>query len=136
MTDTKRTGGCLCGTVRYETTGEPATQMVCHCKVCQKTSGSALSTIALFPRAQVTVTAGELKGYAYKSDTENDMQINFCPDCGSPVLLDIKAMPDLVSVKIGTMDDTHWFHPVAQIWTDSKQDWIPLAEDVPAVPKQ
>lgn len=136
MTDEAKTGGCLCGQFRYETSGDPAQTMVCHCKVCQKTSGSALSTIALYQRNQLTTIQGALKAYTYKSDQGTDLTINFCPDCGSPVLLDIGTMPDLVSVKVGSYDDTSWFKPAVNIWTDSRQPWFELDPDAVNVPKQ
>lgn len=136
MTDTGKTGGCLCGAIRYEATGEPAQTMVCHCKVCQRTSGSALSTIALYDRNKVQVTSGELKGYSYQSDGGNTLQINFCPTCGSPVMLDIADMPDVVSVKVGTFDDTSWFEPAVSIWTDSRQPWFELKPRGINLPKQ
>ena len=136
MSNTIKTGGCLCGAVRYEAKGDPAQSMVCHCKVCQKTSGSALSTIALYPRDMVEITSGDLKGYSYQSDGDNTLQINFCPTCGSPVMLDIAGMPDLVSIKVGTFDDTSWYNPTVNIWTDSRQPWVKLDPEATNVPKQ
>lgn len=123
-----KTGGCLCGQVRYRLSGEPVATMACHCTNCQKSSGSALSTIALFPRQAVAVE-GELKGYEYAGDSGGKLQINFCPNCGSPVMLDIRAMPDLVSIKVGTLDDTSWFRPQMNIFTHSAQSWLPFHED-------
>jgi hypothetical protein len=133
MTDVK-TGGCLCEAVRYELAGEAARTMVCSCKNCQKTSGSALSTIALVARGDLTVH-GELKGYEYPGDSGNLLEINFCPNCGSPVLLNIAKMPDLVSIKVGSFDDTSWFKPQVNIWTDSAQDWMPNLSDCMAFDK-
>jgi hypothetical protein len=132
MTET-RTGGCLCRGVRYELTAEPIATMVCNCTICQRSSGSALSTIALVPRAGLTVT-GELKGYEYAGDSGGRLEINFCPNCGSPVLLNIRAKPDIVSIKVGSFDDTSWFKPSLSIWTDSAQSWMPELPDCKAFP--
>lgn len=120
----KRTGGCLCGKVRYELSGEPVRTMLCQCKNCQRTSGSALSTIALVQRKDLAVI-GDLKAYNYAGDSGGELEINFCPNCGSPVLLNINAMPDIVSVKVGTFDETDWFAPQVNIWTGSGQKWLP-----------
>lgn len=136
MSDDIKPGGCLCGAVRYEAKGEPAQTMLCHCKVCQKTSGSALSTVALFPRDQVEVKSGDLKGYSYESDGGNTLEINFCTNCGSPVLLNMSQMPDLVSIKAGTFDDTSWYNPTVNIWTSSRQPWVKLDPEATNVPKQ
>lgn len=123
-----RTGGCLCGAVRYSVTGDPMRTMICHCKICQRSSGSALSTIALYPRDSLTLE-GELKGYEYAGDSGRKLEINFCPECGAPVLLNIRAMPDVVSIKVGSFDDTSWFEPEVDIWTDSAQHWFPMSSE-------
>ena len=122
MTET-RTGGCLCKAVRYELTVAPIATVVCNCTNCQHSSGSALSTIALVPRAGLAVT-GELKGYEYAGDSGGKLKFNFCPHCGSPVLLNIRNMPDIVSIKVGSFDDTSWFKPTINIWTHSAQAWL------------
>ena len=123
-----RTGGCLCGAVRYSVSGEPMRMMNCHCKACQRSSGSAHSTIALYPRNALSVQ-GNLKGYEYAGDSGRKLEINFCPDCGAPVLLNIRAMPDVVSIKVGSFDDTSWFDPGVEIWTDSAQNWMALSDE-------
>ena len=102
--------------------------MICHCKICQRSSGSAISTIAIFPRDSLNVE-GELRAYEYAGDSARKLEINFCPNCGAPVLLNIRAMPDLVSIKVGSLDDTSWFDPGMDIWTDSAQSWFPMTGD-------
>jgi len=62
-----------------------------------------MSTIALFPRAAVEFE-GELKGYEYPGDSGNKLEINFCPVCGAPVMLNIRKMPDAVLL-IGNSED-------------------------------
>lgn len=136
MSDEIKTGGCLCGAVRYEAKGDPVQAMLCHCKNCQKTSGSALSTVALFQKSQVNIISGTLNSYAYQSDGDKTLEINFCPTCGSPVLLYMAHMPDLVSIKAGSFDDTSWYKPTVNIWTDSRQSWFKLDPDATNVPKQ
>lgn len=136
MSDAIKTGGCLCGDVRYEARGEPAHSMICHCKVCQKTSGSALSTVALFLKTHVKLLSGTLSSYAYQSDSNNTLEINFCPQCSSPVTLTMSHMPDLISIKAGTFDDTSWYKPSVNIWTDSRQPWVQLDPAATNLPKQ
>jgi len=60
---------------------------------------------------------GELKGYEYAGDSGGKLEINFCRHCGSPVLLNICNMPDIVSIKVGSCDDTSWFKPTINICT-------------------
>ena len=73
--------------------------------------------------------SGDLKGYEYAGDSGNLLEIKFCPNCGSPVLLNIRAMPDLISIKVGSFDQTDWFQPQMNIWTDSRQNWMPELSD-------
>jgi hypothetical protein len=47
------------------------------------------------------------------------------PSARLPVLLNIDRMPDIVSIKVGSFDDTSWFKPKLNIWTDSAQAWLP-----------
>ena len=56
------TGGCLCGRVRYTAAGEPAFSGICHCRNCQRCTGSAFETVIAFPTASVSVQ-GELTPY-------------------------------------------------------------------------
>ncbi|MBT7755741.1 MAG: GFA family protein, partial [Rhodospirillaceae bacterium] len=72
---------------------------------------------------------GELKGYEYAGDSGGRLEINFCPNCGSPVLLNILSKPDIVSIKVGSFDDTSWFNPTLSIWGDSAQAWMPEIPD-------
>jgi hypothetical protein len=53
---------------------------------------------------------------------------HFCPNCGSPVLARVEAMPDLEFIKAGTLDDKSWLKPTLEIWTRSAQPWMPPVE--------
>jgi hypothetical protein len=124
------TGGCLCGNIRYELTGDPAMQLVCHCKNCQKQAGSAFSVIIGVPEAAVSV-AGEPRIYHDQGDSGGKVERQFCPQCGSPVFSLVEASPGMVWVKAGTLDDTSQLKPGAHIYTKSKQCWVDLG-DIPS----
>ena len=80
-------GGCLCGKVRYKVSAEPVFAGVCHCKNCQKGSGSAFSVVLAIPSAGLTVT-GTLKEYVGRGDSGNATTKKFCPECGSPIAIE------------------------------------------------
>lgn len=136
MTD-KRTGGCLCGAVRYTAQGAPVMVMACHCKNCQRQSGSALSIIAAFPREAVTIE-GELTAYHDTGESGGAVIRKFCGTCGSPVVSDIPQaqFAALLFVKTGTMDDPTGLTPTTHLWTASAQDWFAYPEGVPKVERQ
>ena len=124
-----RTGGCLCGAVRYSFTGEPLMQAVCHCKNCQRQAGSGWSMLVALPKDAVTI-AGEVTTYTNRGSSGGDVLRQFCPTCGSPVFTRVPAQPGMIFIKAGSLDDTSTFAPTIQFWTASKQDWIEL----PGVP--
>ena len=104
------TGGCLCGAVRYEASEPPLEAGLCHCSVCQKTTGSAFEAIARVPRTSFRFTKGAPKRY----NSSSIMEKSFCPDCGSSLLdrylvwKSDRTSPDMLWVHIGTLD-----HPEA-----------------------
>ncbi|WP_309621371.1 GFA family protein [Novosphingobium sp.] len=126
-----KTGGCLCGAVRYEVSGDPAMQLVCHCSHCQKQAGSAFSTIAGVPERAMTVTLGAPVTFIDHGESGQPVERQFCGTCGSPLFSKVMAAPGMVFIKTGTLDDSSWFKPSAHIWTKSKQSWVDLG-DVPA----
>lgn len=128
------TGGCLCGQVKYQITGEPGMTGVCHCKNCQRQAGSAFSILIMVPRAAVTVT-GTLKTYRDTADSGNPVYREFCPDCGSPVFSKVPGAPDAIFVKAGTLDDTSSLAPQAHFWCDSAQPWVQIDPAIPQTPK-
>src|SRR5688572_25172547 len=101
-----RTGGCACGAVRYEATGEPRRIAVCHCKDCQRRTGSAFGVACYFPRASVRLLGGETRTFERRSDAGRRVTLRFCERCGTTVLWDIEVVPDLVGIAAGTLDDT------------------------------
>ena len=115
-------GGCLCGKVRYASTADPVMTAVCHCTHCQKQAGSAYSVIVGVPRPALTVT-GPLKDYVDKGESGLPVHRNFCPECGSPILTLVDAMPQLTFVKAGTLDDTSTLNPTMEIFCSSAQAW-------------
>ena len=78
-------GGCMCGAVQLEITGEPAAQAYCHCGSCRGWLGAPIHAAALWPTPNVTIVKGEDNLGLYKK-TENSHR-QFCKSCGSPVLV-------------------------------------------------
>jgi hypothetical protein len=78
--------------------------MVCHCRACQKQSGSAFSLVFTVPADGIEIT-GETKVFEHQSDGGSSVMRHFCPNCGSPIISTLSAYPGLVAVKAGTLDD-------------------------------
>ena len=118
-------GGCLCGAVRYATTGEPVNQRICHCSLCQKAIGAAFNARVLMRIEDVTIT-GEIGAY-YSSET---LQRCFCQRCGATVF-SRRTNVGLMGLTAGTLDDPSLFKPDMHFWTSSKQPWPEVADGLP-----
>ena len=127
-------GGCSCGKVRFSGEAEPIFQGVCHCKACQKTSGSSFAIIVAVPDTALKVT-GEVKQYDSKGDSGKGQHYKFCPNCGSPVSSSAEAFPGVAMLRAGTLDDPSWVKPGMEIYCDSKMPWVSLAGDQKRFPK-
>lgn len=116
-------GGCLCGAVRYGFPGEPLLTALCHCRHCQRQSGSAFSIVAGVPVAGFALT-GELRTYVDRADSGRAVERLFCPACGSAVLSRIEPLPDLVLIKAGTLDEPSRLAPSIEVFCDSAMPFV------------
>ncbi len=119
----ERTGGCLCGAVRYRSAGEPLFSLQCHCRDCQRSSGTAYVAAMRVPAAGFRITKGAPKRYVRTSDAGNEVSRLFCGDCGSPLYIQVASRPDIVGLRVGTLDDPSGFRAEADIFVKSAQPW-------------
>ena len=127
-----RTGGCLCGAIRYQTIGDPVFTLRCHCRDCQRQSGAAHVPAARVPSAGFRILQGTPRRYVTKADSGNEIVRVFCGDCGTPLYVQVATRPDLVGLRVCTLDDPSWFRPEADIFMRSAQPWD---HDETGVPK-
>lgn len=124
-------GGCLCGAVTYTCDAEPVFTAVCHCRDCQRQTGTAFSVIVGVP-AQAFELSGEVATHVtIGEDHGRETKRRFCPECGSPVMSESDGIPDVVIVKAGTLDDPSWLAPQIEVWGKSAQPWVVPAEGRP-----
>lgn len=128
------TGGCLCGKVRYAFSTQPLFAGNCHCRDCQKASGSAYTPAMFLPQDTVTIT-GEVKDFESKGDSGQSVWRQFCPNCGTWVFSKVAVMVGLVGVRAGTLDDTANFEPQINMYTDSAAHWDVMNPLLPKFPK-
>ena len=129
-------GGCSCGAVRYRVTKAPTRISVCHCKFCQRRTGSAFGLNVYFRKEDFELRRGSLKNYEHRSDETNRwLNMEFCPACGSTVTWTLEVQPEWRGVAGGSFDDTSWLTIERHAWTRSRQHWLPLPTDVPVFEK-
>lgn len=122
MAQTTLTGGCLCGTVRYEVIGEPAKFYHCHCSRCRKSTGTGHASNMLIANAQLKYVEGEEQVKRYKIPESERFTRVFCSECGALVA---RFVPELGGVVIpaGSLDDEPPIKPQARIYWDSRSSW-------------
>lgn len=115
-------GGCLCGAVRYVCDTGPTMQFNCHCRDCQRATGSGFAPIAFFPREQVKIT-GAFHSYTSLGSSGQPIKRGFCPGCGSNLFGDVAMLPHLLSIRAGTLDDPSQFTPKAHLFASQAAPW-------------
>ncbi|MEO3476231.1 GFA family protein [Phaeobacter sp. CAU 1743] len=102
------TGSCLCGQVAYDTGSEPLWITICHCRFCQRATGSDRMIQPVFERRGFNFGAVRPKVYTQPSDgSGKDINVHFCPDCGTKLALTFERWPDKIGLYIGTLDNPH-----------------------------
>lgn len=120
-------GGCMCGQVTYRAEAEPLFSGVCHCKDCQRGTGSAFSCVVAVPDAALAVT-GTPKRHTHTGGSGKGVTIAFCAQCGSRLFSQVEMMAGVTMIEAGTLDDTALFEPQVHIFRDSAQHWFPFTE--------
>ena len=123
------TGRCLCGAITYRVDVEPMITANCHCRDCQRQTGTAFSTLAAVPRASLHID-GDIATYTtIGTDTHMEVKRQFCSTCGSPIVSLPDMTPDFAFIKAGTLDDTTKLIPEMDVWCDSAMAWVEMDAD-------
>ncbi len=128
-------GGCLCGAVRYECTGDPGNASYCHCDDCKRATGGPYTVGVLVRAADLRILSGQVKGYTTIADSGRKITRQFCPECGSPLFTRAEKCPDLVFLKAGSLDEPQRVKPSCQTWTKRAIPWAYIDESLPSFPE-
>jgi hypothetical protein len=126
-----REGGCLCGSVRFRAVGEPLRAHACHCKFCQRRTGSAFAEVAYYSAEDIITSGGAMIAYTHVSDVSGRwLRMEFCPTCGTCITIALERRPGELGIHIGTLDDPRSLKLKRHIWTTSEQGTTLIPEDV------
>ena len=129
-------GGCLCGAIRFDVDAAGVISAHhCHCRDCQRSTGSAMATIVIMPSAHYRLVSGTPKSHTVTAESGGKVTRSFCGDCGSPISSEVSAMPGVTFVKGGVFDDPRWIAPASSFWTSSAQPWAHVDSDIPGFEK-
>lgn len=123
-------GSCMCGTVSYSGSAEPVIQGNCHCKHCQKTTGSGYAALMFFPEGAVKID-GDIKYFKRVGDSGKEIANGFCPRCGTQLVTRPGSMPGVIAVRVGTLDHPEVYKPAVDIFTRSAAPWDHMDPSVP-----
>jgi hypothetical protein len=129
----KYSGRCLCGEINYSTDAEPLFTGNCHCKACQRSSGSAFIPAMFFPEKNVSI-CGEAKFFASASDLGGEHRRGFCQNCGSQLFAKFSAMPGMIGIKAGTLDNAANYVPTMDFYVASAAPWDHMNPLLPKKP--
>jgi len=124
-------GGCSCGEVRYRLTSEPLFVHCCHCRNCQRQTGSAFVINLLIEADRVELLAGDPQPVEVPRDADKEQRIYRCPICQVAVYSDY-GRPEVLFVRGGTLDEPSGVTPDVHIYTRSKVGWVTLPDSEPA----
>ncbi len=118
-------GGCLCGAVRYEANVSTSENWFCHCRMCQKATGTVVSTSAIIPKSRLQIIKGNPKFYKSSKNVER----GFCSNCGSPLFFR-PTNEDWMSILSGSLDDPELAPPQGHYGVESWISWLKIDDDL------
>ncbi len=125
-------GGCACGAVRYRLVDAPMFVHCCHCRDCQRQTGSAFVINALIETDRIVLLADDPRPVAVTTDSGRPHRIFRCAICQTAVWSEYGGIATLRFVRVGTLDDPAAITPDVHIYVRSKLPWVTLPAGVPA----
>jgi hypothetical protein len=138
MTEQKKAtfdGACTCRDVRYRMQSRPLFVHCCHCRWCQRETGSAFVLNAFLETDRLTLLSGDVEKVAVPTESGNGQTIVRCSKCLIAVWSHYGADHRISMVRVGTLNDPDCMPPDIHIFTESKQPWVILNDDLPVLPK-
>ena len=122
------TGGCHCGAIRYQVTGEAKTNALCHCNDCRRHAGAFMVGWTMYPETAVTLTKGTPKIY----HSSEDGRRHFCSNCGTGIFyVNTVALPGIIDVQSATYDDPAALPARLHIQVADRIAWMKTAHELP-----
>ena len=129
-------GGCTCRAIRYRLTSAPLFVNCCHCRWCQRESGASFALNAMIEADRVMLLAGTPEAVTIPTASGKGQKVTRCPVCRIALWSNYAGAGDAIRfVRVGTLDDPDRLPPDIHIFTASKQPWVVLPPNVPAVPE-
>ena len=127
-------GGCTCGAVRYRMTSRPMFVNCCHCRWCQRETGASFALNAMIEADRVALLSGSPEVVSTPSESGKGQKITRCPSCRVALWSNYAGAGNAIRfIRVGTLDEPDRLPPDIHLYTASKQPWVVLPPDTPAV---
>lgn len=123
----KTEGGCFCGAVRFELSGEPLGSMICHCQSCRRISGAPVVAWITFNSDDFRLICGDPREFA----SSPGVLRTFCTACGTPITYRNAKTPDEIDLTTCTLDDPNIFPPTHHSWLSDDVHWVKFGDQLP-----
>src|SRR5512143_1628329 len=117
-------GGCYCGKIRYEATGLPFHETICHCSICRRTSGAPFVAWFSVRTAEFRFVFGSPKQFR---STPEGMR-SFCGDCGTPITFQRVDCMDEIDITTCSLDDPEAAAPRDHTRASSRVKWVRIGD--------
>jgi hypothetical protein len=130
------TGGCICGGVRFEVAEALLGAIFCHCKRCQRRTGTGVSITALTAPGSFRIVSGEELARSWDPGDGGWVK-SFCGECGSQISTTNAENPELIAVRMGALDEDPGIRPFAHQFVTYAAPWAPVPDDgLPRFPER
>jgi hypothetical protein len=125
----EREASCSCGQLRLVASGDPVRVSICHCRACQRRTGSVFGVQARFPADRVRIK-GDARTYLRVGDGGGEIRFRFCPQCGATVCYSLAAYPDVIAVPVGAFADPGFPAPGVSVYEARRHPWVAVPDGV------
>lgn len=126
MTD-RITGRCFCGAIRFEVAAQEKFACYCYCNSCQRAAGAPVVAWATYTKESFTVLAGEIHWH----QSSPGVTRGICSNCGSSLTYENDSRPGEIDLTLNTLDEPATPVLRAHVWTEDKQPWMQICDDLP-----
>ena len=116
-------GGCSCGTMRYECSAKPIFSWNCHCRDCQRASGSGFCPVMYVPKTALKIVGPAAQYSILNAESGREVHRGLCTKCGSNLFILAQLVPEMQGLWAGSLDDPSVFEPQINVWTRSAPAW-------------
>lgn len=124
-------GGCFCGNIRFEVVGPEKFACFCHCESCQRAAGSPVVAWATYARDTFETTQGRV----HLHPSSPGVTRGICSNCGTSISYENAKRPGEIDITLNCLDDPGSATLRAHIWTEDRQPWLQIGDDLPVYEK-